>query len=519
MGTNADFPAVSDSQSGTPPGTVYLVGAGPGDHRLITLWGIECLRQADVVLYDYLVDINLLEYAPPTAELIPLGHHSRGRFLTQTEVNEIVVAAARSGKTVVRLKGGDPLVFGRFAEEAAVLRRYGIPVVIIPGVTAALAAASLAEIPLTHADQASAVAFIAGNEHSYKAESHLDYAALAKFPGTLVYYMGVRSTASWSRQLIENGKSPETPVAIVRRCGWPQQTTYRTTLSEVAGLIDREGIKPPAVIIVGETAREIPLQPWYVRQPLFGESILVTRPEDQAGELRRLLEAKGAYVLVQPAIEITPTSNIGALDSAIQNLASYRWIVFTSANGVRFFMDRVFRLGYDARVFASTRIAAIGPGTGNALERFGLRPDLTPEEYRAERLAEALNKLPERGRILLVRANRGRPVLFDELAKAGWEVVQVVAYESRDVEVASPEILAHLEEGKIHWVTATSPAIAESLVRLFGPHLGGVRIASISPVTSAVLRQHGWEPTVEASEYTMRGLVEAIVGWVRRHRE
>lgn len=519
MNGDLDFPRVSDSESGVAPGTVYLVGAGPGDRRLITLWGIECLRQADVVLYDYLVDVNLLEHAPPTAQRIPLGHHSRGRFLSQAEVNEIVVSAAKSGKTVVRLKGGDPLVFGRFAEEAAFLRKHAVPVVIIPGVTAALAAASLAEIPLTHADQASAVAFIAGSEHSSKTESHLDYEVLARFPGTLVYYMGVRSAASWSRQLMEHGRAPETPVAIVRRCGWPEQKTYRTTLSELAAFIDREGIKPPAVIIVGETARDIPLKPWYVRQPLFGESVLVTRAEDQAGELRRLLEAQGAYVLVQPAIEIAATGNTGPLDGAIRDLASHRWVVFTSANGVRFFMERVFALGYDARVFASTRIAAIGPGTARALERFGLRTDLIPEEYRAERLAEALNALPERGRVLLVRASRGRPVLRDELAKADWEVTQVVAYDSRDVSTVLPEILERLEEGKIQWVTATSPAIAESLVRLLGPYLGQLRIASISPVTSEVLREHGWEPTVEAREYTMRGLVAAIVQWVRRHRE
>lgn len=503
----------------TSPGTVYLVGAGPGDPRLITLWGIQCLQKADVVIYDYLVDPALLEYAPKQARRIPLGHHSQGRVLSQEEVNALILAAARDGQTVVRLKGGDPLIFGRFAEEASFLRQQGIPTVIIPGITAALAAASLAEIPLTHADQASAVAFVAGNEHSYKGESHLDYDVLARFPGTLIYYMGVRSAPEWTRQLIAHGKSAATPVVLVRRCGWPDQQTFKTTLGDLPQLIANAQIKPPAVIIVGETAREAPTEAWYVRQPLFGQCVLITRAEEQAAELRNLLESLGAHVVVHPVIEILPVSDRRPLDEAISSLDSYQWLVFTSGNGVRFFMERLFHLGGDARRLRGLQIAVIGPGTAAALGQFGLRADLVPAQFCAERLAEELNRLPTRGKILLVRANRGRPVLYDELRRGGWDVNQVAAYESRDVTTISPEVERLLKDGRIHWITATSPSIAGAVVRLFGNDLPGVRIASISPITSAVLREHGLEPAAEARTYTIPGVVEAIVNAVKRDRD
>jgi len=500
-------------------GTVYLVGAGPGDPRLITLWGIQCLQKADVVIYDYLVNPALLEYAPKHARRIPLGHHSQGRVLSQEEINDLILVAARNAQTVVRLKGGDPLIFGRFAEEASFLRRQGIPTVIIPGITAALAAASLAEIPLTHADQASAVAFVAGNEHSYKGESHLDYQALARFPGTLIYYMGVRSAAEWTRQLIAYGKSAATPVVLVRRCGWPDQKVYKTTLGDLPQLIANAQIKPPAVIIVGETAREAPTEAWYVRQPLFGQCVLVTRAEEQATELRELLESLGAHVVIHPVIEILPVSDWRPLDEAISSLDSYQWIVFTSGNGVRFFMERLFHLGADARRLRGVQLAVIGPGTAATLRQFGLRADLVPGQFCAEKLAEELNRLPTRGRILLVRASRGRPVLLDELRKGGWDVNQVTAYESRDVTTISPEVERLLTEGRIHWVTATSPSIATAVVRLFGNYLPRVRIASISPITSAVLREHGFEPAAEAQTYTIPGVVDAIVEVVRRERD
>lgn len=495
-------------------GRVLLVGAGPGDPRLITLWGKQCLEQADVVIYDYLVDQRLLEYAPSTARLISLGHHSRGRALDQEQVNALIREAVQAGQTVVRLKGGDPMIFGRFAEEAEFLQKEGIPTQIIPGVTAAQAASALAEIPLTHVQHASAVAFVAGNEHSYKPESHLDYAALANFPGTLVFYMGVRSAARWTVALIEHGKPRDTPVAVVHRCGWPEQKTLVSTLGDLPELIRQEEIKPPAVIIVGETARHAPLRPWYVRQPLFGLGFLITRAEEQSAELRELLEAYGAYVVSQPAIEIRPPADNRPLDQALRTIETFRWVVFTGVNGVTFFMQRLFALGYDVRQLGCVKLAVIGPGTAATLLKFGLKADLMPEEYRAEKLAECLNQLPERGHILLVRASRGRPVLLEELQRGGWTVTQVVAYTSSDVTSLSPEVLDQLNQGAIHWVTVTSPAIAASVIRLLGDRLRELRIASISPVTSSVLREHHLVPTVEASTYTMRGLVAAILDYV-----
>jgi len=492
-------------------GHVWIVGAGPGDPRLLTVWARSCLEQAEVVVYDYLVDPRILELAPQTAERVSLGHHSRGRFLEPSEINSILLTRARAGKRVVRLKAGDPTIFGRFAEELSFLRENGVHFTVIPGVTAGIAVGALAEIPLTHAQFASGVAFVAGNEHSDKPQRNLDYQSLAKFPGTIVYYMGVRSAPIWSQELIQNGKPSDTPVAIVRRCGWPEQQVWRTTLGELGETIHSQEIKPPAVIVVGEVASLTPVRSWFASQPLFGKRILVTRPEDQATDLQRLLEASGAYVISHPVIEIRPPETWEAVDRAINNLEQFTFIVFSSANGVRFFVKRLWEVGKDVRAFCSTKVAAIGPGTAAALKDCCIKPDLVPREYRAESLAEALNQLTERGKILLIRASRGRQVLPEMLSSAGWRVHQVVAYQSVDVPLADPLVVQQMEEGCIDWITVTSSGIAHSLVRLFGDRLRRTRLASISPVTTATLNELGFPPAVEAREYTMAGIVSAIL--------
>ncbi|MBI2824336.1 MAG: uroporphyrinogen-III C-methyltransferase [Planctomycetia bacterium] len=498
------------SRSPSAVATVYLVGAGPGDPGLLTLRGAACLRRADVVLYDYLANPRTLEHARRGAELVCLGRHGAGRIMPQTEINDRMVALARAGKTVVRLKGGDPLIFAHAAEECDALRAAGIPFEIVPGVTAALAAGSYAGVPLTHRDLASCVALVAGRENEDKVGAGLDFAALARFPGTLVFYMGVTSAADWCQALVRHGMPPQTPAALVRRCSWPDQVAFRTTLSDVPRVIRDQTLRPPVIVVVGAVADVAPVASWFTSRPLFGKRIVVTRPIDQADPLRSRLEELGAEVLVQPAIEIGPPLDPGPLDAALDRVAAFDWLVFSSANGVRFVLDRLLARS-DARRLAGVRLAAIGAATAAELAHYALRADLVPDEYRAEGLAAALSGAAEGKRFLLARASRGRELLAEELRAAGATVEQVVAYDSRDVETPDALVAEALAGGHIDWITATSSAIARSLVALFGEDLRRARLASISPVTSATLRELGYPPAIEASEHTTEGVVQAIL--------
>ena len=321
-------------------GKVFLVGGGPGDPELLTLRGAQCLAEADVVLYDYLINPNVLAHAREAAELICVGRHGRDRILSQAEINSAMVEHATAGKQVVRLKGGDPIVFARIAEEIAALEAAGIAYQIVPGITAALAVGSYAGIPLTQGDTASAVALVTGHERDDKPQS-LDYAALARFPGTLVFYMGITTAEHWAAALIAEGKSPATPVAIVRRVSMPDQQTHQCTLGTVAAEIRQRKVRPPALIVVGNVARAATLHDWFSARPLFGKRVLVTRAAHQAPELVTRLSALGADVLVQPAIEIGPPEDWAPVDQAIERLAKFDWLVFSSSNGVRSFMDRL----------------------------------------------------------------------------------------------------------------------------------------------------------------------------------
>ena len=494
----------------TPDGKVFFIGAGPGDPGLLTLRGAECLRRADLVLYDYLVNPRILDHVSPVAEKVCLGRHGRGRILEQDEINERTIAAARQGKRVVRLKGGDPLIFGRAGEEIAAVTAAGIPFEIVPGITAALAAGSYAGVPLTHRDWASAVALVTGREQADKDTPEMDYAALAKFPGTLVFYMGVTTARHWSRELIAAGKLAETPAVIVRRCSWPDQTTHRCTLQSVADEMESRNVRPPVLVIVGDVAGLTPVASWFVERPLFGQRVLVTRPAEQAGGLIDKLEELGAECLLQPAIRIGPPADWGPLDAALGRLEAYDWIVFSSANGVRAFFERLFSTGRDARAFAKAKIAVIGPGTAEELATHHLVPDLQPAEFRAESLAAGLAAKVQGKQCLLIRASRGREILPEQLNAAGANVEQAVAYWSTDVTEAEPEVAAALVAGHVDWVTVTSSAIARALAALFGDDLRRAKLASISPITSATLREIGHEPAVEAKEYTMEGMIRAI---------
>ena len=492
------------------PGRVYLVGAGPGDPALLTLRGAECLRRADVVLYDYLVNPVLVAHCRPEAERICLGKHGGGRIWPQEEINDQLVVLAKQGKTVVRLKSGDPAIFARGAEEVERLAREEIPFEIVPGITAALAAGSYAGIPITHRELASAVALVTGHEDPEKHERAVDYAALAQFPGTLVFYMGVTTVRLWSDALMAAGKTAATPVAVVRRCSQADQRTLRTTLGELATAVERDKLRPPVIFIVGEVAALGESYSWFEQRPLFGKKILVTRPAHQAASLAGPLADLGAEVLVQPAIEIGPPTDWGPTDAALQRLSEFDWLVFSSSNGVRYLLERLFTVGKDSRALGSIKLAAIGPGTAEELQRYHLKADLVPDEFRAESLAGGLAGSARGKRFLLARASRGRQVLSEELTSAGGVVEQVVVYQSDDVTTADPQVLELMEAEKIDWVTVTSSAIAKSLARLFGESLRHTKLASISPITSGSLRELGFEPASEAKEYTMAGVVEAI---------
>lgn len=493
-------------------GKVYFVGAGPGDPGLITLRGAELLRTADVVLYDGLVNLQLLDHARDPSLCYSVGKHGESRIWTQAEINTRLTEEAASGKSVVRLKGGDPIVFGRLAEECDALRDAGIEFEIVPGITAALAAGAYAGIPITHRGYASAVALVTGHEEDGKAASSIDWQSLARFPGTLVIYMGVTTAKQWSSALMDAGMPGTTPAAIVRRCSWPDQETRRCTLAEVAEcLTPASKMRPPVIVVLGPVVGLQAALDWFSHRPLFGTRVLVTRPAQSDDRCVTRLQEAGAQVLLQPAIEIAPPSSFESLDQAIRSVANYQWLVFSSANGVHAWMSRMQALQLDARSIGPCQIDCVGPATKKALESYFLRCDMTAESFAAEGLIAALKDKVRGQRMLLVRASRGREVLQEQLLHMGAQVDQVVGYQSLDVLKVAPEVERAMRSGHIDWVTVTSSAIAKSLVQLFGCEaLSKVNLASISPITSQTLREAGLEPTVEATEYHADGLVDAL---------
>jgi uroporphyrinogen III methyltransferase / synthase len=491
-------------------GKVYFIGAGPGDPGLLTLRGAECLRTADVVLYDYLASKQLLASVRTGARLICLGRHGQGRLMSQDEIIDATIRHAREGRVVVRLKGGDPGIFGRLAEELAAVEGARIAYEVVPGITAAQVASSHAGIPLTQRDDASCVAFVTGHETSGK-EPDLDFKALAAFPGTLVFYMGVTTAEVWSRALIKNGKPAATPVAVVRRGSLHDQQTILTTLADLGQELKKRKLRPPAVIIVGDVAQRADASNWFTSRPLFGRTILLTRPEHQSQDVSSRFQALGANVLSQPAIEIREPADWAPLDDVLKRLGQFDWLVFSSSNGVQYFMQRLLAIGFDLRRLQTARLAAIGPATLDALAEYHLRADVQPDTYRAEAIAEALAPQVAGKRMCLARASRGREVLSELLTAAGAKVEQAVVYESRDVTAPNPEIAELLAAGQIDWTTVTSSAIARSLVHLFGGALRNTRLAAISPLTAEVLTELGYPPAIVAASYTTEGIVDAIL--------
>jgi uroporphyrinogen III methyltransferase/synthase len=494
-------------------GSVDLVGAGPGDPGLITRLGARSLALADVVVYDHLVHPRLLDLAPGSAEKILAGKRAGKCVLRQPEINDLLVRLAREGKRVVRLKGGDPFVFGRGGEEAERLAAEGIPFRVIPGVTAAVGVAAYAGIPITHRSDASAVAFVTG--HDDPSCSRLDWEALARFPGTLVIYMAVSRLRMICQTLIELGKSPETPAALVHSGTLANQTTIASTLAGLADAVEQFAVGPPALVIVGEVVDRRAAISWFEKSPLFGQTIVVTRPSNNSDDSAADLEALGAEVLVAPTVEILPPEDWAPVDSAIDRLREFDWLVFTSGNGVRSFLDRLESLGADLRRLGKVRIAAIGSATASVLREYRLNADVVPESFRSESLAQALSAQVGGCRILLARADRGRALLKDELDRIAI-VEQVAVYRNVDAPSVSPEVLDRIAAGSVQWITLTSSAITLRLHALLPKEAHArigrdIRLASISPVTTESANSLGWSVAAEAKEYTWEGLVHAIV--------
>jgi len=492
-------------------GSVHLVGAGPGDPGLITVRAVQCLQEADLVLYDYLANPTLVEYAPEGAELVRLGRHDQGRSLTPEEITEVMVEAALAGRNVVRLKGGDASIFARGGDEADACRAAGIPFEIVPGITSGLATAAYAEIPLTHFEDASAVALVTGHERDDKEESHLDYNALAAFPGTLVFYMGVKWAGRWSGSLIEHGKSPETPVAVVQWCSRARQQTCKCTLGTVAQVIGEKGLRPPALFVVGKVVDHAPALSWFQERPLFGTSVLVAGSKLTATKLRQRLTVLGAEVLTQPAIRVAPPPDWTAADAALDQVNEYDWLVFTSGNGVDGLLKRIFHRGGDVRTLGRVRIAALGKGTADRLGHYHLNADLTPERADAARVAEALAQDAPGGAFLLARASGDRPVLADELEELGAGVDQIPVYQTVEIEEPNDDVADALSAGEVTWITVTSSPTARSLVQLYGDLLRSAEIVSISPLTSATLTDLGYAPAFEATPHTVDGMIGTLL--------
>ncbi len=497
-------------------GKVYLVGAGPGDPGLLSLKGRDCLAKADVVLYDGLVNPLLLRHTEAHAERTCRSMGPEGRVLDQVEINARLIDGARAGKTVVRLKGGDPFIFGRGSEEAAALAEAGIPFEVVPGVTAAVAAAEYAGISLTHREQSSAVAFVTGHEDPNKPGSSVDYQNLAGFAGTLVFYMGLHRLAKIAESLIAEGKDPEAPACVISRATTPLQRTVSAPLAELPEAVAAAELHAPSLIIIGECVNQREKISWFEHRPLFGRSIAITRPLHQADAAISLALELGAQPLLLPAIEILPPEDWSPIDEVLSRLADFDWLIFTSANGVESLMNRLWNSGRDARALGHLKLAAIGPATAETLCRYQLRADIVPESYRAEALAESLKPLVAGRRVLWAGADRGRDVLPTELAATGAQMEKLIVYRNRDATDVPPETQILLEAGQVDWIALSSPSIARNLKKLIGPkalaHLGQrTRIATISPVTTAAAKEAGLPVHAEAAEYTWPGLFEAMI--------
>ena len=493
---------------------VYLIGAGPGDPGLITVKGLTCLQEAEVVIYDRLVDRRLLDEAGEGAQLVYVGKGPGERAMEQDEINRRLVAEAQEGKVVARLKGGDPFVFGRGGEEAQALALAGVPFEVVPGVTSAIAAPAYAGIPLTHRGIASTFTVVSGSEDPSKEESSVRWDAVARSGGTIVVLMGWDALQGIADTLLSEGLAPSTPVALVR---WGTEPYQRTVTGSLADIVQRgaeAGLSAPLVAVIGGVVDLREQLRWFDDRPLFGKRVLVTRSRNQASVLSRILADEGAEPVELPTIQISPIEDNPPLDSAIASLGTYAWVIFTSANGVEAFFSRARTLGHDARAFAGVKVGAIGPATGKALEKQGIRADLMPTEYVAEALVQAMDAHYLTGaKVLLPRADIGRHDLAEGLAELGARVQQLPVYRTVMPQESREPALDLLKDGGIDLVTFTSSSTVNNLLDLLngdGGLLGTPVVACIGPITAKTAQERGLRVDIVAQEYTVPGLVRAM---------
>jgi uroporphyrinogen III methyltransferase/synthase len=497
------------------PGKVYLVGAGPGDPGLITVRGLEVLSRAEVVLYDALAHPALLD-ACPNAERRNVGKRYGQDSALQAAINAELVALALAGKRVVRLKGGDPMLFARGAEELLALRAAGIEFEIVPGVSSPFAASAFGGIPLTHRELSSSVTFITGSDREGKDWSAESWQKLATATDTICVFMGMRRIKAITQAIIDGGRRADTRVAVVQWAARPEQRVVTGTLSTIAGIVRGEAIANPALIIVGEVVGLRDELRWFDNRPLFGRTLLVPRPAEQGKATAAAIRARGANARLLPAIEIREPADRAPLDAAIAALSSYDWVLFTSANGVTRFTRALTRAGLDARAFGGAKLGAIGPKTAAALGSFGLRADALADEFIGEGLARAVLAQGVPKRVLLARALVARDALPDLLRQTGARVDVVPVYETVTSD-AGETLRAHFERGEIDVALFTSSSTVNAVVDTLGPNaselLSKVTVASIGPVTSKTLGDRGIATDVVATTFTVDGLLDALEGY------
>lgn len=495
------------------PGKVYLVGAGPGDPGLLTLKGKAALERADCIVYDFLAAAALLRHARPGAERIFVGKRGGGPRRPQPEISQLLVAKARKGLVVVRLKGGDPFVFGRGGEEAQALVKAGVPFEIIPGVTSGIAAPAYAGIPVTHRDFGSSVCFVAGYENPAGDDSRVDWKGIAASSATLVFFMGTRNLEAIARRLVESGRAPETPAAVIRWGTRSRQEVVTGTLGDIATRAAR--MTPPTVIVVGDVVRLRDQLNWFEKLPLFGKRIVVTRAREQAGSFCDALEELGAETVTIPTIEIRPPQSWEPLDNAIRRLETFDYLLVTSANGVRNFLARLEACGRDVRALKGLTLGAIGPATAAEFARTGVRVDFIPAQYQGEGLLQALSGREIRGKSFLIpRAKVARDLVPRVLRESGARMEVVEAYETV-VPALRPDELREMFTPMPDAITFTSSSTANHFAKLLGSRppadaLAGIAVASIGPITSGTLGKLGVQVDIEAKDSTVPGLIQAL---------
>jgi uroporphyrinogen III methyltransferase / synthase len=510
-------------------GKVYLVGAGPGDIGLMTIKGLRCLKKANVVVYDFHLNAQVLNYIDHNAEFVYAGKRGGHHTLTQDEINDILVRKAKEGKIICRLKGGDPFIFGRGGEEAEALSREGLEFEVVPGVSSSIAAPAYAGIPLTHRLVSSSFAVIPGYEDVTKKESTIDWSKISTGVGTLVFLMGVKNIDVITEKLIENGRSPDTPVAVIRWGTRPDQKTVIGTLKNIVEQVKEKHIKPPAVMVVGDVVKLRDSLKWYEKKPLFGHRILITREHMEGFEL---LEELGAEILEFPTIDIVPPANCDDLDWSIENIERYHWLIFTSRNGVKYFFKRFFEKDKDIRDLKGIRICAIGTKTAQDTRKYGLKVDLIPDEFSAEGLIEAFTKeknteskeqseLLKGIRFLLPRAEKAREIFPAKVRELGGEIDIPVTYRTMRPESQGKRLRRFLKEGRISIATFTSAATFNNLREIMGKDtedlLQGVAITVIGPVTAKAVEKAGLHVDIMPKEATIEAMVSEIITWVKDH--